>query len=278
MSLSPSPCSTYRPGATMEWEEWAWVTGRLSQELSRVLRALAWISWMSGIIQNTAGSLPSVSDVLAQLWCSQGAMPRGLWTTMRSRKREEGWDKEGQVVLSNIVLMHSLRQIRALCGTQQVSSQRALTESVDISDDLSPWKASFSSGLSLEKQICIVLSECRCIHLLLVLPSKLAVSVCHQTVLLWAPSVVCSQHRLWEAFCVPGIRETPLQDPFPKCSSFQSRSGQRMAALAEGMGQSRSRGHRGTRLCPPAQSRTSSLVLLCCCWMSLNCKWIWCCK
>lgn len=40
---------------------------------------------------------------------------------------------------------------------------------MDISNDLSPWKANFSSGLFLEKQICIVLSECRCIHLLLVL-------------------------------------------------------------------------------------------------------------
>lgn len=95
------------------------------------------------------------------------------------------------MVLPNTVLMHSLRQIRVLCGTQQVSSQRALTESVDISDDLSPWKASFSFRLFLEKQICIVLRECRCIHLLLVLPSKLAVSVCCQTVLLWAPSVLC---------------------------------------------------------------------------------------
>lgn len=44
----------------------------------------------------------SIRCVLAQLcfWGSQGAMPSGLWTRMRSRKRE-GWDKEGQVVLSN---------------------------------------------------------------------------------------------------------------------------------------------------------------------------------
>lgn len=54
-----------------------------------------------------------------------------------------------------------------------------------------PHGKQISSGLFLEKQICIVLSECRCIHLLLVLPSKLAVSVCCQTVLLWAPSVLC---------------------------------------------------------------------------------------
>lgn len=62
--------------------------------------------------------------------------------------------------------------------------------------------------------------------------------------------VVCSQRRLWEAFCVPGIGETPLQDPFPKCSSFQSCLGQWMAALAEGMGQSRSCGHREKQVVP----------------------------
>lgn len=52
-------------------------------------------------------------DVLAHLcsWCSQGAMPSGLWTRMGSRKREEGWDKEGQVVFSNTVLVHSLASV-----------------------------------------------------------------------------------------------------------------------------------------------------------------------
>lgn len=112
----------------------------------------------------------SIRGVLTRLcfWRSQGAMPSGLWARMRSRKREEGWDKEGQVVLSNTVL-NAQPYIRVLCGTQQVSRQRVLRESVDISNGLSPWKASFSSELFLEKQICIVLSECRCIHLLLVL-------------------------------------------------------------------------------------------------------------
>lgn len=53
----------------------------------------------------------SIRAALAQLcfWCSQGAMPSGLWTRVRSRKREEGCDKEGQVVSSNAVLMHSPR-------------------------------------------------------------------------------------------------------------------------------------------------------------------------
>lgn len=36
---------------------------------------------------------------------------------MRNRKREEGWDKEGQVVLLNTGLMHSLGS--GFCGTQQ---------------------------------------------------------------------------------------------------------------------------------------------------------------
>lgn len=30
-------------------------------------------------------------------------MPHGLWMRVRSRKRKEGWDKEGQVVLPNTV-------------------------------------------------------------------------------------------------------------------------------------------------------------------------------
>lgn len=65
-------------------------------------------------------------------------MPSELWTRMRSRKREEGWDKEGQVVLLNTVLMHSLRS-----GFSVVRSRGVL-----ISDDLSPWKAAFLPDFS----------------------------------------------------------------------------------------------------------------------------------
>lgn len=176
------------------------------------------------------------------------------------------------MVLPNTVLMHSLRQIRVLCGTQQVSSQRALTESVDISDDLSPWKASFSFRLFLENQICIVLSECRCIHLLLVLPSKLAVSVCCQTVLLWAPSVLCVHSSACGKHSVYLASGDLTAKSLPKMFLFSKLLRTVDAALAEGMGQSRSRGHRGSRLCPPAQSRASSLIPLCCRWMCLNCK------
>lgn len=111
--------------------------------------------------------------------------------------------------------MHSLRS-----GFSVAPRKRALTESVDTSDGFTPWKASFSSGLFLEKQICIVRSECRCIHLLLVLPSKLAVSVCCQTVLLWAPSVLCvhsvtcGEHSVYLAsgrpYCMIPSQNVPL--------------------------------------------------------------------
>lgn len=192
MSLSPRPTRTYRVLRNRNGRSGPGSLGRLSQEQSWAApsphrdildaRDPSEHSWEFAF---------SIRGILAQLCfsCSQEAMPR-LWTRMRSRKREEGWDKEGQVVPSNTALMHSPRSGFSVAPPVNVS-QRVLTEFVGISDGFSPWKASFSSGLFLEKQICIVLSECRCIHLLLALPSKLAVSFCCQTVLLWAPSVLC---------------------------------------------------------------------------------------
>lgn len=143
-----------------------------------------------------------------------------------------------------------------------------------ISDDLSPWKADFFRTFPRK-------TDLHCPERMQMHPSAFSspfqvgsLSLLPDCVTVGSQRVVCSQRRLWETFCVPGIRETALQDPFPKCSSFQSCWGQWMAALAEGMGQSRSCGHRGSRLCPPAQSRASSLIPFCCRWMCLNCKWI----